>query len=223
MVDMWDLDSEAIEKRVAFRTQVRDLVWRETKKRMSSLGFSEQEGPATPNALTPTSAAAKAVHLAYLEVATEVGEAARDLAIDAAARAGRAGASYSDLGAASGITRQAARKRWPAAVGTHWALYLLTGKSSPRGMTVRVLRSEDKAIETGRTAVDEGALAEDGAVGAVVINAAREAVWACYFDGGAFAPQEVALPEELLAVPAPDSPEHGNWLHKFDQFIAHNI
>jgi len=33
----------------------------------------------------------------------------------------------------------------------------------------------------GRTAMDEGALAEDGAV---VINAAREVVWAYYFDPG---------------------------------------
>ncbi|XVV39727.1 hypothetical protein ACQPXT_40685 (plasmid) [Streptomyces sp. CA-100214] len=53
MVDMWELDSEAIEERVAFRAQVRDQVWRETKRRMRSLGFSEQEGPATPNALAP--------------------------------------------------------------------------------------------------------------------------------------------------------------------------
>ncbi|MFJ2272393.1 hypothetical protein ACIOHO_40210 [Streptomyces sp. NPDC087849] len=220
MVDMWDLDSEAIEERVAFRAQVRDLVWRETKRRM---GFTEQEGPATPNALSPTSRAAKAVHLAYLEVATEVGDAARALAIDVAARAGRAGASYADLGEASGITRQAARKRWPEAVGTHWALYLLTGKSHPHGMAVRVLRSSSKAIETGRTAVDEGALTEDGAVGAVVINAAREAVWACYFNDGTYAPEEVALPEGLLTVPVPGSPEHGDWLHKFDQFITRNL
>lgn len=220
MVDMWELASEGIEERVAFRGQVRDLVWRETKRRMRFLGFSEQEGPATPNALAPTSAAAKAVHLMYLEVATEVGDAARELAVDAATRAGRAGASYADLGEASGITRQAARKRWPEAVGTHWSLYLLTGKSRPHGMAVQVLRSSSKAIETGRTAVDEGALTKDGAVGAVVINAAREAVWACYFDDGTCAPEEITLPENLQNVPVPGEEGHNDWLYRWEQHIT---
>ncbi|MER6405951.1 hypothetical protein ABT269_20935 [Streptomyces viridosporus] len=221
MVDMWELDSESVEERVAFRAQVRDLVWRETKRRMRFLGFSEQEGPATPNALTPTSAAAKAVHLTYLEVATEVGDAARELAVDAATRAGRAGTSYADLGKASGITRQAARKRWPEAVGTHWTLYLLTGKSHPHGMAVQVLRSSSKAIETGRTAVDEGALTEDGAVGAVVINAAREAVWACYFDDATCAPEEITLPEDLQNVPVPGEDGHSDWLYRWERHITH--
>ncbi|MFE7216121.1 hypothetical protein ACFY0A_45360 [Streptomyces sp. NPDC001698] len=58
--------------RLAFRAQMRDLVWRETKKR---LGFGEDEGPATPNALAPTSAAAMHLHLMYLQVATEASEA----------------------------------------------------------------------------------------------------------------------------------------------------
>ncbi|MER8225390.1 hypothetical protein ABTZ58_33525 [Streptomyces sp. NPDC094143] len=223
MVDMWELDSEAIEERVAFRAEVRDQVWRETKRRMRSLGFSEQEGPATPSALAPTSAAAKAVHLMYLEVATEVGNAARELAADAATRAGRAAATYADLGEAAGITRQAARKRWPDAVGTQWTLYTLTGKSRPHGMATQVFRSSGKAIETGRTAVDEGALADDGAVGAVVVNSAREAVWACYFNDGTWAPEEIAMPEDLQTVPAPGSPEHGEWLHKWDQFITNNL
>jgi hypothetical protein len=190
---------------------------------MSFLGFGEHEGPATPNALAPTSAAAKAVHLMYLEVATEVGNAARELATDAAIRAGRAGATYADLGEAAGITRQAARKRWPEAVGTHWALYLLTGKSRPHGMAVQVFRSSGKAIEDGRTAVDEGALANDGAVGAVVINAAREAVWACYFNDGTWAPEEICLPEDLQTVPDPGGPEHGDWLHTWEQFITHHL
>ncbi|WP_236246973.1 hypothetical protein [Streptomyces sp. CC210A] len=220
MVDMWDLDSEAIEERVAFRAQVRDLVWRETKRRMRSLGFSEEEGPATPNALAPTSAAAKAVHLMYLEVATEAGTAARDLAADAAARAGRAGATYADLGEASGITRQAARKRWPEAVGTHWALYLLTGKNRPHGRAVQVLRSSSKAIETGRAAVDEGALAEDGAVAAVVINSGRQAVWACYFNDGTYAPEEITLPDELQNVPVPSDEGHRDWQHRWEQHIT---
>lgn len=220
MVDMWDLDSEAIEERVAFRAQVRDLVWRETKRRMSFLGFDDQEGPATPNALAPTSAAAKAVHLMYLEVATEVGDAARELAADAAARAGRAAATYADLGEAAGVSRQAARKRWPDAVGTHWTLYLLTGKNRPHGMAVKVFRSSSKAIETGRTAVDEGALADDCAVGAVVINSARQAVWACYFDDGTYAPEEITLPEDLQTIPATGEAGHSDWLNRWEQHIT---
>ncbi|MER5859329.1 hypothetical protein ABT131_27535 [Streptomyces sp900105245] len=96
----------------------------ETKRRMRFLGFSEQEGPSTPNALAPTSAAAKAVYLMYLEVATDVGDAARELAAADAMRASRTAATYADLGEAAGITPQAARERWPEAVGTHWALYL---------------------------------------------------------------------------------------------------
>lgn len=41
----------------------------------------------------------------------KVGNAARELAADATARAGRADATYPDLGEASEITRQAACKR----------------------------------------------------------------------------------------------------------------
>lgn len=49
----------------------------------------------------------------------KVGNAARELAADATARAGRADATYPDLGEASEITRQAACKRWPETVGAH--------------------------------------------------------------------------------------------------------
>jgi hypothetical protein len=92
-------------------------------------------------------------------------------------------------------------------------------------MATQVFRSSGKAIETGRTAVDEGALAlaSDGAVGAVVINSAREAVWASYFNDGTWAPEEIVLPEDLQTVPAPGTPEHGDWLHKFDQFITRHL
>lgn len=145
MVDMWSLDSEALEERVAFAAEVRNLIWSETRKRM---GLNGQQGPATPNAISPTSAAAKQLHLVYLEVATEVGDIAQRLASEAAARAGRAGANYAELGEyAGGISRQAARKRWPDAVGTYWTLYLLTGKSHPHGMSVSVFRSSGKAID----------------------------------------------------------------------------
>jgi hypothetical protein len=211
-----------IEERVAFQAQLRDLTWLETKKRV---GLGEHEGPHSPNALAPTSAAARAVHLMYLEVAAQAGDIAQRLTADATTRAGRAGASYADLGLATGISRQAARKRWPNAVGTQWTLYTLTGNSRPHCMATQVFRSSGKAIETGRTAVDEGALAlaSDGAVGAVVINSAREAVWASYFNDGTWAPEEIVLPEDLQTVPAPGTPEHGDWLHKFDQFITRHL
>ncbi|MFD8261975.1 hypothetical protein ACFV19_24280 [Streptomyces griseoluteus] len=48
-------------------------------------------------------------------------------------------------------------------------------------MTTKVFRSSTKAIETGRAAVEEGSLADDGAVGAVVINATLKLVWGCHF------------------------------------------
>ncbi|MFC1435972.1 hypothetical protein ACEZDB_35605 [Streptacidiphilus sp. N1-3] len=217
MVDMWSLDSEAIEESVAFQAQVRDLVWRETRRR---LGLSEHEGPATPNALAPTSAAALHLNLVYLQVATEAGQAGEALAADGAARAGRAGASYADLGLSAGITRQAARKRWPATVGTQWVLYLLTGKTGPHGTATKVFRSGEKAIETGRTAVDKGAVADEGAVGAVVIDSSRQAVWACYFNRGTWAPQETELPEALRTVPRTGEDGHADWLHRWEQHVA---
>jgi hypothetical protein len=54
-----------------------------------------------------------------------------------------------------------------------------------------------------RAAVDEGVLAEGGAVAAVVINAAREAVWVCYFNDGTCAPEEIALLKDLQDFPPP--------------------
>lgn len=167
-----------------------------------------------------TSAAAMHLHLMYLQVATQTGETAQRLATAAAERAGRAGATYADLGLSAGITRQAVRKRWPGTVGTQWMLYLLTGKSRPHGMITRVFRNGEKAIETGRTAVDEGALAEDGAVGAVVIDSSRQAVWACYFHDGTCAPEEIALPEVLRTVPRTGEDGHSDWLHRWEQHIT---
>jgi hypothetical protein len=69
--------------------------------------------------------------------------------------------------------------------------------------------------------VDEGAFAEDGSVGAVVINAAREVVWACYFDDGTCAPEEITLPEVLLNVPAPGEDGHSDWHYRREQHITH--
>ncbi|WP_327411391.1 hypothetical protein OG458_42635 (plasmid) [Streptomyces sp. NBC_01281] len=217
MVDMWDLDSGAIEERVALQAQVRDLVWRETKRR---LGFGEHEGPTTPNALAPTSAAALHLHLMYLKVATEAGEAGQNLAADAAVRAGRAGATYADLGQATNMSRQGARKRWPGTVGTQWVLQLLTGKGQPHGMATQVFRNSEKAIQAGRTAVDQGALSDDGAVAAVVIDSARQVMWACHANRDTWALEETALPEKLQTVPQAGEPGHGDWAHQWDQYIS---
>ncbi|WP_235613894.1 hypothetical protein [Streptomyces olivochromogenes] len=45
----------------------------------------------------------------------------------------------------------------------------------------RVVRSP---LDEQRSPTDRHCFADDGAVGAVVINAARQAVWVCYFNDG---------------------------------------
>ncbi|WP_251021830.1 hypothetical protein [Streptomyces sp. ISL-98] len=60
-------------------------------------------------------------------------------------------------------------------------------------------------------------------MGAVVINSAREAVWACYFNDGTWAPEEIALPEDLQTAPAPGSPEHTEWLYRWEQHITSRL
>lgn len=218
MTDLWNLAGNGIEERTAFAVKVRDMAWHETRRR---LGYDDGKGPHSVNALAPTSAAAKRLHLVYLEVAAEIGSAARQLVDDAATRAGRAGASYAELGeAAGGLSRQAARKRWPEAVGTHWVLYTITGKQQPRGRTTTLYRSEAKAIELGRTAVDEGALADDGAIAAAVVDSGREVVWACRFNESIWGPEETELPESLRSVPVPEAPEHTDWQWRWEQFVA---
>lgn len=218
MTDLWNLAGNGIEERTAFAAEVRDMVWRETRRR---LGYGEGKGPHSVNALAPASAAARRLHLAYMEVAAEAGSVARQLVDDAAVRAGRAGASYTELGeAVGGLSRQAARKRWPEAVGTHWVLYTITGKEPPHGRATSLYRSKDKAIERGRTAVDEGALDDDGAIAAVVVNSGREVEWACWFNDAIRGPEETELPEDLRSVPAPEAPEHTDWQWRWEQFVA---
>ncbi|MFG3480123.1 hypothetical protein ACGF3K_33590 [Streptomyces sp. NPDC047980] len=151
----------------------------------------------------------------YLEVATEAGAAAQGLAAEAATRAGRAGATYADLGKSAGITRQAARKRWPDAVGTQWSLFLLTGKSHPHGLNVKVFRSRGRAIDAGRTAVDDGALSHDGAIAAVVVDSSRRTAWAYSFNSSTWGPQEITLPEKLQTVPTTSDAGHSNWVQQW--------
>ncbi|MFE7713151.1 hypothetical protein ACFU6I_47245 [Streptomyces sp. NPDC057486] len=90
-------------------------------------------------------------------------------------------------------------------------------------MSVRVFRSSGKAIEGGRTAVDDGALTEDGAIAAVVIDSSRQAMWACSFNDGTWAPEEITLPEDLLTVPATGEAGHGDWLHRWQQHIISRL
>lgn len=54
--------------------------------------------------------------LAYLHALRQVHEAAEVLAAEAALMAGGMGATYGDLGSSWGISKQAARKKWPGAV-----------------------------------------------------------------------------------------------------------
>ncbi|MGW0298140.1 hypothetical protein ACWDYK_15745 [Streptomyces anthocyanicus] len=209
---------QEVAERETFLGRVREMAWQETKRR---LGLRPDQHPHSPHALNPASPAAKELHLTHLEVVSDVLGAMHPLADDIAARAGRAGAGYPELGeAAGGISRQAARKRWPGAAGTQWSLYLLTGSKPPRGMAVRMFRSHDKATEAGRTAVGDDPFSDDGVIAAVVVNCAREAVWACYLDGGTCSPEEITLPEDLHTVPATGDAGHADWVHRWEQHIA---
>ncbi|MGW4559644.1 hypothetical protein ACWEOV_39415 [Streptomyces sp. NPDC004365] len=71
-----------------------------------------------------------------------------------------------------------------------------------------------------KAAVDEGVLADDGAVGAVVINSAREAVQARYFDDGTHAPKRSPCPRTCRPSLAAGEDRHGNWLHRWDHHIT---
>lgn len=72
--------------------------------------------PETAETLTPSCGETADWNLAMLRALRQVKVETERLADDFAARAGMHGANYPDLGAAWGITRQGARKRWPHAV-----------------------------------------------------------------------------------------------------------
>ncbi|MFB7575988.1 hypothetical protein [Streptomyces sp. NPDC056165] len=100
------------------------------------------------------------------------------LTAEIADRAGRAGAGCPELGeAAGGISRQAARKRWPDAVGTQWNLYTLTGTEHPHGAGVALFRSREKAIGRGQYAVQQGQATAGGTIAAAVADSTRTVVW----------------------------------------------
>ncbi|MGW2891891.1 hypothetical protein ACWDDN_42625 [Streptomyces griseoruber] len=91
----------------AARTLARAISTRESAYRA--------DGQETPNGI----AISPDWQLAYLYALHEIEGIARRLADSAARTAGGTGASYTQLGAAWGITKQAARLRWPGAVRKH--------------------------------------------------------------------------------------------------------
>ncbi|MBM0235672.1 hypothetical protein JNW91_30245 [Micromonospora sp. STR1_7] len=62
------------------------------------------------------STSGKRIHLRQLTALVVIRAAAEELANTAASEAARCGANYPEIGEASGMTRQAARVRWPGLV-----------------------------------------------------------------------------------------------------------
>ena len=58
---------------------------------------------------------------------------------------------------------------------------------------------------------------------AVVIDSARQVLWACFFHDGVWAPEEITLPEDLHTVPATSDAEHGHRLHRWEQHITSSL
>ncbi|MFD4693266.1 hypothetical protein [Streptomyces sp. NPDC058463] len=217
--DMW-LSDGGEEDRVGFATALQNLLWAEAKRRE---GIAADEHPHSVNALRPDSPAARRLHLRHLEVAAECGEIAEQVMEGAAARAGRAGASYPEMGAAASITRQAARNRWPQAVGTRWYLHTLTGRQQPHGAATVMTRSRDKAVTTGWDAVRKGDAAAGGAVAALVCDSERRVVWACLFDPAEYDAVTIEAPDDLIDVPAGDDEDHPAWTGRWAQFVDAEI
>lgn len=214
MAEMW-IDN-GVEERAAFAMRLEELIWAEVVARTTALGLAPRH---SPDAFSPTSPAAKPWHLAHLVVAAEAGETVRHLMDTIAARAGRAGAGYPELGeAAGGITRQAARKRWPESVGTKWYLYTLFWRDGPQA-EITMRRSREKAINDSQYAVRQGELTTGGVVAAVVTDAARNVSWSTHFDPTIYDAVEMTLPDDLLAVPASDTPQYTAWLSAWERFI----
>lgn len=216
---MW-LSDGGEEGRVGFVTALQHLLWAEAKRRED---IPADRHPHSVNALRPDSPAARRLHLRHLEVAAECESVAEQVMEDAAARAGRAGASYPEMGAAAGITRQAARNRWPQAVGTRWTLYTLTGRQHPHGFGAVTTRSRDKAVTTGWDAVREGDAATGGVLAAVVYDSERRVVWACLFDPAEYDAVTVEVPEDLVLVPAGSDEDHRAWTGRWAQFVDAEI
>ncbi|MEU9496551.1 hypothetical protein AB0D73_32830 [Streptomyces sp. NPDC048215] len=217
--DVWLGDGEE-EARVGFVTALQHLLWAEAKRRE---GIPADGHPHSVNALRPDSPAARRLHLQHLEVAAECGSLAEQVMEAAAARAGRAGASFPEMGAAAGVTRQAARNRWPQAVGTRWTLHTLTGRQHPHEAGKVTTRSRDKAVTTGWDAVRKGDAAAGGAVAAVVCDSEHRVVWACLFDPADYDAVTVDVPVDLVDAPAGDGEDHEAWLGRWAAFVDAEI
>ncbi|MEU1777011.1 hypothetical protein ABZ601_31435 [Streptomyces sp. NPDC012842] len=208
------------EARVGFATALQDLLWAEAKRRE---GIAADGHPHSVNALRPDSPAARRLHLRHLEVAAECGEIAERVMKEAAAQSGRAGASYPEMGTAAGVTRQAARKRWPQAVGTRWNLHTLTGRQHPHGTDTVMTRSREKAVITGWDAVRKGDAATGGVLAAVVSDSEHRVVWASLFDPAEYDAVVVEVPDDLVDIPAGDSEAHQAWADRWATFVAAEI
>ncbi|MEU5415760.1 hypothetical protein [Streptomyces clavifer] len=219
MIDEVGLGDAEDNGHASFSTALQNLLWAEAKRRE---GLAPHDHPHGLNALQPDSPAARRLHLRHLEVAAECDLVAEQVMADVAGRAGRAGASYPEMGSAARITRQAARNRWPMAVGTRWYLHTLTGRKDPHGVGVALLRSRDKAVSTGWEAVRKGDAASGGVVAAVVCNSERRVVWGCLFDFVQYDAVTTDLPADLVEVP--DAGEaHTKWVSQWALFVNSEI
>ncbi|MER5556271.1 hypothetical protein ABT001_32235 [Streptomyces sp. NPDC002793] len=217
--DVWVDDGERDEG-VGFVTALQDLLWAEAKRRE---GIPADGHPHSVDALRPESPAARRLHLRHLEVAAECGEIAERVMKEAAARAGRAGASYPEMGAAARITRQSARNRWPQAVGTRWTLHTLTGRQPPHDTDTVMTRSREKAVITGWDAVRKGDAATGGVLAAVVSDSEHRVVWASLFDPAEYDAVVVEVPDDLVDIPSGDSEAHQAWADRWALFVAAEI
>ncbi|MFE7757192.1 hypothetical protein [Streptomyces sp. NPDC057429] len=218
MNDVWVDDGERDEG-VGFVTALQDLLWAEAKRRE---GIPADGHPHSVDVLRPESPAARRLHLRHLEVAAECGEIAERVMKEAAARSGRAGASYPEMGAAARITRQSARNRWPQAVGTRWNLHTLTGRRPPHGTDTVMTRSREKAVITGWDAVRQGDAATGGVLAAVVSDSEHRVVWASLFDPAEYDAVVVEVPDDLVDIPT-GGEAHQAWADRWALFVDAEI
>ncbi|MFF4344309.1 hypothetical protein ACFY00_30830 [Kitasatospora sp. NPDC001540] len=215
--DTWLNADGEVEKGAQLAAQIRDEIWRHTRHLAGLLG---ETPPSTPNAMRPTSPAARRIHLLHLQVATAYAEAGQRIAQEAAERAGRAGAGFPELGEAAGISRQAARKRWPTAAGTIWRTHFLGGRPGARKVSTASARSREQAVSRAQYAVQRSLSHTDGDVAAVVTDSTGAVVLAYVADHELYDAAEVVLPEHLAAMPKDaDSPERNTWMDNWQAFV----
>ena len=181
---------------------IRGAIWEDTRR---LAGIPDGAAPHSVNALSPASPAARRLHLLHLRVATAYAEAGQRIAAEAAERAGRAGAGFPELGEAAGITRQAARKRWPTAAGTIWRVHHLRGPVGAREVVTASVRSREQATGRALYAVQQGLSHADGDVAAVVTDSTGTVVTAYVADHELYDAAEITLPGLLTVMPKEQS------------------